>query len=90
MSKIYGKTDLVADIAARTELSRASVEAVLQELANAVHTETEAGRTVVLPGVGRFTQKMRAARAGRNPRTGAPVDIPAKAVLGFKPSKATS
>jgi nucleoid DNA-binding protein len=90
MTKTFGKTCLVAHIAQAVGLPRNQVDAVLQHLAQAIHTEAAAGNTVVLPGVGRFQQKHRAARTGRHPQTGQPIDIPASTVLGFKPSKSAS
>ncbi len=43
---------------------------------------------VVLPGFGTFQAKDRAARTGRNPQTGAPIAIPARRVVAFKPGSA--
>jgi len=87
---IFGKSDLIKDLVTYSYLSREEVERVLDGLAKAIRVQTAEGRSVVLPGVGRFAQKTRAARVGRNPQTGATIDIPEATVLTFKPSKAAS
>lgn len=62
----------------------AIVEAVFETLRGAI---TKDGR-FSYPGFGTFTVKSRKARDGRNPRTGAPIQIPASKTVGFKPAPA--
>lgn len=90
MSKTYGKTELIGDLAAAVDLPRNKIDQVLQELGTIIQFKASEGRTVVLPGVGRFAQKTRAARTGRNPATGVPIDIPESKALTFKASKSAS
>ena len=74
--------DAIADgaLLSKTEAKRAlnaAIEAISQELSK--------GGDVSLPGFGSFNVKSRAARAGRNPSTGKPIEIASKRVPTFKP-----
>lgn len=53
-----------------------------------IREETEQGKTVSLPGFGKFSLKTRAARTGRNPATGESIQIAASSTLSFRPTKA--
>ena len=68
-------------------LCLADVEAVLKMLGAVAARELAAGGEVPLPGLGKLKTKDRAARMGRNPRTGEAVTIPARRVVVFAPSK---
>ena len=81
------KADLAKFIADRTLVPKGHVVAVLEALGPVIQTNCANGHTVALPGLGRFGMKDRAARTGRNPRTGEAVEIPAARVLTFKLSK---
>lgn len=87
MPNLLPKSDLAAKVAAAAGVTRAQSMAMLDALGPIIRTSTADGLTVALPGLGRFATRTRAARTGRNPATGAPLDIPEKAVLAFKPSK---
>lgn len=81
------KQDLVNEVAKlgiTKKQSAAAVSAVLDAIKDAL----SAGDKVSLVGFGSFSVKKRAAREGRNPRTGRPLRIPAKKVPVFKPGKA--
>ena len=52
-----------------------------------MRTNAANGHTIALPGLGRFVEKHRAARTGRNPATGEAIEIAASTTLGFKPAK---
>ena len=82
------KAELVDHVAATVDLSKAQTEAVLTQCLQAIMDALQAGEAVELRGFGRFQLRHRAARAGRNPRTGATVAIPAKAVPTFTAGKA--
>jgi DNA-binding protein HU-beta len=78
------KSQLRDAIAERTDLSTAQAEAAL-DAALAVVTETVAsGDKVALPGFGTFVARERSARTGRNPQTGAEMEIPATTAPAFK------
>lgn len=81
------KGELIAAVAKTTGASKATVEEVLTASFSVIREEAEAGRTIRFTGFGQFAVKERAARTARNPQTGVPVDVPAKRVLTFKPSK---
>ena len=87
------KSELIAAIAAESTCSRANVDIVLDSLAKVVtdhlagadpHVDAE----VTLPGLGKLKTTTRAARTGRNPQTGAEIQIPAKRAPTFTPAKA--
>jgi nucleoid DNA-binding protein len=82
------KTELVDQVATTVDLSKAQTEAVLTQCLQAIMDALQAGESVELRGFGRFQLRHRAARAGRNPRTGEPIPIPAKAVPTFTAGKA--
>lgn len=88
MSKTLPKADFVRQIAARSGAHASVVNDVLDATARVIRETAASGQTVALPELGRFSQKTRAARIGRNPQTGSPVEIPAKTVLTFRPSQA--
>ncbi|MCP3999606.1 MAG: HU family DNA-binding protein [Gammaproteobacteria bacterium] len=82
------KGELIESVAASAGLSKAdagrAVDAVVQSIASAL----SGGNQVSLVGFGTFTVKHRAARQGRNPRTGETIQIKASNVPGFKAGKA--
>jgi nucleoid DNA-binding protein len=82
------KTELVDQVATTVDLSKAQTEAVLTQCLQAIMDALQAGESVELRGFGRFQLRHRAARAGRNPRTGETLPIPAKAVPTFTAGKA--
>lgn len=81
------RTELCARVAARSSLSKADVTAALGALTSTIADALAEGETVAIAGFGKFAARTRAARQGRNPRTGEPVDIPAARVPSFKAAK---
>ena len=73
------KAELVKLYAEATQLPVGDAGECLERLGDIVAAELLGGGSVPLPGVGKLVIKARAARTGRNPRTGEPVDIPAGA-----------
>jgi DNA-binding protein HU-beta len=82
------KAELVDQVATTVDLSKAQTEAVLTQCLQAIMDALQAGESVELRGFGRFQLRHRAARAGRNPRTGETLPIPAKTVPTFTAGKA--
>ena len=81
--------DLIAGIAARTGGTKTVITSVLDALADEVVAQlAKEGAEVPIPGVGKLKTVTRPARTGRNPATGAPVEIPEKRVVKFVPGKA--
>jgi integration host factor subunit beta len=82
------KADLVDQVAATVHLSKAQTDAVLTQCLQAIIEALQAGESVELRSFGRFHLRHRQPRAGRNPRTGETIPIPAKAVPTFTAGKA--
>lgn len=85
------QAELINAIAAHhsnTGTSKAAIKFVLEAQAELVQDELAAGGEAVLPGLGKLTVKETAARKGRNPATGAEIDIPAKKAPKFSAAKA--
>ncbi len=82
------KNDLIDAIATDADLSKASAGRALDAALAAVTNSLSKGDSVSLVGFGTFSVKARAARQGRNPRTGDPIQIAASNTPGFKAGKA--
>lgn len=82
------KNQLITDIAEATDLSKACIGAVLEQLSEIVSDALENNDEVTLPGIGKLKVNSRPARTGRNPQTGQAIDIAAKNVVRFVPAKA--
>lgn len=82
------KAQLIESIAADTDLPKSSVAKVLDSLTSQVSRALKKGDAVTLIGFGTFSVGKRAARTGRNPRTGAAIQIKAAKTPKFKAGKA--
>ena len=82
------KAELVAAIAAKTELSKKDSEKALKAFIDVVSEELKKGEKVQLVGFGTFEVAKRAAREGRNPQTGKAMKIAASKAPKFKAGKA--
>ena len=81
------KTELVAAIASKTELSKKDAEKALKAFTDVIE-ELKKGEKIQLVGFGTFEVSERAAREGRNPRSGEVMNIPASKAPKFKAGKA--
>ena len=81
------KQDLVSEVA-NVGITKKQAAVAVNAVFDAIKDALSAGDRVSLVGFGSFSVKERAAREGRNPRTGMPLTIPAKKVPIFKPGKA--
>ena len=81
------KTELIDQIAASAEISKAAAGRALDATVDAVKAALKAGDSVSLIGFGTFAVGERAARTGRNPRTGKALKIKAAKVPKFRPGK---
>ena len=81
------KQDVIDKVAEKTKLSKSDVTTVLNEVIDTITAGMKSG-DVVLTGFGTFKTSKRAARDGRNPKTGATIKIPAMTVPRFKAGKA--
>lgn len=84
------KSDIVSHMASKAGISKASAADALDAMIEAVEQgigRARQGEGVRVPGLGTFTVRHRAARTGRNPRTGESIQIAASYSVGFKASK---
>lgn len=81
------KTELIDAIATAADLPKASAGRALDAMLDSITNELKMGEQVALVGFGTFSVKDRSARSGRNPQTGATIEIKASRVAGFKPGK---
>ncbi len=82
------KTELIEHISTKADLSKADASRAVDAFIDAVTTALKEDDSVTLVGFGTFSVSERAARAGRNPRTGETIQIPAARVPKFRPGKA--
>ena len=82
------KTELIAAVAAKTGLTKKDAEQAVNAALDTITAEIAKGEKVALAGFGTFETKHREARTGRNPLTGAAVEIAASNAPAFKPGKA--
>ena len=82
------KTELVAAIASKANISKKDAEASVKAFTEVVAEELKKGEKIQLVGFGTFEVSKRAARTGRNPQTGAEMKIPASKAPKFKAGKA--
>lgn len=82
------KTELIAAVAEKSGLSKKDAAAAVESVIAAVSDSLVKGEKVQLVGFGTFEVKERAARTGKNPQTGAAVEIPASKAPAFKAGKA--
>src|SRR5712691_7368969 len=81
------KADLVEEVSKVTELTRKDSEVIVDTLFESVIKALRTGDKLEVRGFGSFRVRQRNARVGRNPKTGEKVEVPAKRVPYFKPSK---
>jgi integration host factor subunit beta len=81
------KADLVDKVTSLGDLTRRDGEVIVDTLFESVIGALKSGDKVEIRGFGSFRTRQRNARLGRNPKTGDKVDVPAKRVPFFKPSK---
>jgi len=87
MAKVFPKTksQIIAALAEKADTTKAQAKVVLEELVNLAYEGAKQGFTI--PGLGKLILINRKARTGRNPATGATIQIPAKKVLKFRVAK---
>jgi len=78
------KSELIDAMAAKANLSKADTRAALEAFMDVTGETLKAGDRVALVGFGTFSVSIRAARTGRNPQTGAVIQIEEKRVVKFK------
>jgi integration host factor subunit beta len=81
------KSDLVFEVMQLGDLTRNDAETIVETVFDSVIHALRSGDKIEIRGFGSFRTRQRNARIGRNPKTGARVDVPAKRIPFFKPSK---
>ncbi len=81
------KSELVSKVAEKSGLTKKDTERAINSFIEVVQESLAQGEPVVILGFGTFSVRDRAAREGRNPRTGEPIQIPAGKMPVFKPGK---
>lgn len=82
------KTDLINAVAEQADLTKKEAGLAVDAVFESIQSSLSKGEKVQLIGFGNFEVRERAARKGRNPQTGAEIEIPASKVPAFKPGKA--
>ena len=81
------KADLVEEVTRVTDLPRKESEAVVETIFESIIAALQADDKIEIRGFGSFRTRQRRGRIGRNPKTGAKVEVPPKKIPFFKPSK---
>ena len=81
------KADLIDEVSRLAELTRKDSEVIVETIFDSVVRSLRAGDKIEIRGFGSFRTRQRKPRVGRNPKTGARVEVPAKRIPYFKPSK---
>ena len=81
------KADLIDEVSRLAELTRKDSEVIVETIFDSVVRSLRAGDKIEIRGFGSFRTRQRRPRVGRNPKTGERVDVPAKKIPFFKPSK---
>ena len=82
------KSQLMTALSEKSGLAKKQVVSFMEMLSAMAHKEVKSNGEFVLPGFGKLVKIQRKARVGRNPLTGAEIQIPAKTVVKFKVAKA--
>lgn len=81
------KAELIEDVSRVVEMSRKDSEIIVETIFESIVKSLKAGDKIEIRGFGSFRTRQRKPRIGRNPKTGTRVDVPAKKIPYFKPSK---
>ena len=81
------KAELVDQVARSTQLTKKHAEIMVNTVFDSIVDSLKDGEKIELRGFGSFRIRQRGSRIGRNPKTGAKVDVPSKSIPYFKPGK---
>ena len=82
------KSGLISYLAEKSGMSKKDVASFWEMFVDTAYKQAKTVGEITLPGLGKLMKKNRAARTGRNPATGATIQIPAKTVVKFRVAKA--
>ncbi len=81
------KAELIEEVSRVVEMTRKDSETIVEAIFDSVVRSLKAGEKIEIRGFGSFRTRQRQSRIGRNPKTGARVEVPSKRIPYFKPSK---
>src|SRR5436190_24291868 len=81
------KADLIEEVSSLAEVTRKDGEVIVETIFDSIVKALRAADKIEIRGFGSFRTRQRKPRVGRNPKTGARVEVPSKKVPYFKPSK---
>ena len=81
------KAELVDQVARNTQLTKKHAEIMVNTVFDSIVDSLKGGEKIELRGFGSFRIRQRGSRTGRNPKTGAKVEVPSKSIPYFKPGK---
>src|SRR2546422_5246674 len=81
------KADLIEEVSRVVEMTRKESEVIVESIFDSIVKSLRNGDKIEIRGFGSFRTRQRQARIGRNPKSGDRVDVPAKRIPFFKPSK---
>jgi integration host factor subunit beta len=81
------KADLIDEVSRLAELTRKDSEVIVETIFDSIVRSLRVGDKIEIRGFGSFRTRQRKPRVGRNPKTGDRVEVPAKKIPFFKPSK---
>src|SRR5437588_13008616 len=81
------KADLIEEVSRVVEMTRKEAEVIVEAIFDSIVRSLRGGDKIEIRGFGSFRTRQRQPRVGRNPKTGARVEVPAKKIPYFKPSK---
>lgn len=81
------KADLIEEVSRVADVNKREGEIIVETIFDSVVKSLRAGDKIEIRGFGSFRTRQRKPRVGRNPKTGAKVEVPAKKIPFFKPSK---
>src|SRR6266550_5390304 len=87
MTSKMTKAELIEEVSRVVEMTRKDSEVIVEAIFDSVVKALRGGDKIEIRGFGSFRTRQRQPRVGRNPKTGARVDVPAKKIPYFKPSK---
>lgn len=82
------KAQLLAALAEKSGMAKKDVASLMDQMVELAYSEVKKSGEFVVPGIGKLVKVNRKARVGRNPATGATIQIPAKTVVKFRVAKA--
>ena len=81
------KADLIEEVSRVVEMTRKESEVIVEAIFDSIVRSLRGGDKIEIRGFGSFRTRQRQSRVGRNPKTGTRVEVPAKKIPYFKPSK---